>query len=136
MNFNINLEDMKTSNENPISITLDSVKSIKEDRIKLTAPLFCKTTPSLTGFKTLNSTLLTGPIASHPERDKKSNFVFLDGLLIYLTPNSPKLQLLHIHPNQTNTSAFSLSPIKTYTLSGLYHLSETAPFTSLQALSS
>lgn len=65
MNFKISLDELNTSGERPLSFTLDSVRSIKEEKIKLTAPLFCKPSPAISGLTILNTTQLVGPISTH-----------------------------------------------------------------------
>ncbi len=51
MNFKIELAAMKTSNELPLSYKIESLKAIKEEKIKLTAPLFCSIQPNTDSFK-------------------------------------------------------------------------------------
>jgi hypothetical protein len=93
MNFKVSLDDLNTSEERPLSFTLDSVRSIKEEKIKLTAPLFCKPSPAISGLTVLNTTQLVGPITID-DQGGRPNFVLLEDLLIYLIPDSPNFHLL------------------------------------------
>jgi hypothetical protein len=45
----------------PIAYKIDNLKSIKEDKIKLTAPIFCQLSPLIQGFNvTTNFKLAEG----------------------------------------------------------------------------
>jgi hypothetical protein len=72
----------------PIGYTIDSIKSMKEERIRLTPPLFCKMAPQIEGFKAINFTTLKG-IPKH--KNNHSELIFLDDIVLYLINSNPKI---------------------------------------------
>lgn len=124
---------MRSSAESPIGYSIDQIRAVKEEKIRLTPPLFCKIAPEVKGFSVINSTLLNGPVRLDNGRPQ---FVVLDDLLIYLTTTSSRFHFMQLFMNATNSSSLSFIPRTTYQLSGSYQLADTAPFTTLHQLSS
>lgn len=63
--FKVPLASMTPSDvysQPPITYKIDSIKSIKEEKIGLTAPMFCKLRPSVQNFNVTNNTQLEGAI--------------------------------------------------------------------------
>jgi hypothetical protein len=52
----INIAPSQSFSEPPLAYKIESIKSMKEEKIRLTAPMFCKTAPHLERFPILNNT--------------------------------------------------------------------------------
>jgi hypothetical protein len=66
-----------TFSDPPLMYRVNSVSALKEERVRLTAPLFCHIEPYLDNFTSLNETSLLSML-----RDNQA--ILLDDLLIYL----------------------------------------------------
>ena len=72
----------------PVAYKIENIKSIKEDKIKLTAPIFCQLEPSMNGFNVTNSYKISSS-DSMLVNQQQGQLVILNDLLVYLTANQP-----------------------------------------------
>jgi hypothetical protein len=91
MEFRLGLESMTPSPNfslPPLSYHLDTVKSLKEDRIKLTAPLFCQLIPHVSSFKSVNTTIIKGTMSNQ--------VIVVENLMLSIIEESPMIQITQI----------------------------------------
>ena len=83
--FDVDLKNVSRDVE-PVFYTIDSVKAVAEERMHLTAPIFCSVKPFIKNFTILNQTLPDSNISLRNIKsiDYIQNYILFEDLLIFL----------------------------------------------------
>eukprot|EP00347_Sterkiella_histriomuscorum_P010661 403375414 len=115
MDFSINIP-LKKQAQSQIQVNeIVSLKSTKEEQVRLTPPIFCKIQPFFQNFTTINGSDLL-----QLQKQNSHTSIVLDDLIINLVEREPLFQILQLSLNDTDPQNLTVqfTELKNYTFNG------------------
>eukprot|EP00347_Sterkiella_histriomuscorum_P000462 403375765 len=115
MDFSISIP-LKKQVQSQIQVNeIVSLKSTKEEQVRLTPPIFCKIQPFFQNFTTINGSDLL-----QLQKQNSHTSIVLDDLIINLVEREPLFQILQLSLNDTDPQNLTVqfTELKNYTFNG------------------
>ncbi|CDW78387.1 UNKNOWN [Stylonychia lemnae] len=113
IDFTVNIDLNNQASVKTQFNSIESLKSTKEEYVRLTPPIFCKIIP-----KIMNYTILNGTNDLILQRDSPHTVIVLSDLIINLIEREPLFQMLQLQQNQSYKRNITITEIRNYTFQG------------------